>query len=247
MIDPQEQAKGWIKKFEGREGLMTSRMDDINLLRTLESCIRVGKPMLVEDISEFLDPSLEPILQRAVFNQGGRRLITLGDGEVDYDDNFRMYITTKMPNPHYLPEVCIKVTIINFLITFEGLQDQLLGQIVRCERPDVEKKNGELVVSMANDNKALSDLESKILKLLSEAEGATLLDNVVLIDALEESKKLSTTIKARLAQSKVIAKEIAETRAGYTSVATRGSTVYFVIADLAKIDPMCVQCLCPQW
>ena len=238
MIDPQEQAKGWIKKFEGRHGLACTRMDDINLLRTLESSIRVGKPMLVEDISEFLDPSLEPILQRAVFNQGGRRLITLGDSDVDYDDNFRMYITTKMPNPHYLPEVCIKVTIINFLITFEGLQDQLLGQIVRCERPDVEERNGALVVSMANDNAALSDLESKILKLLSEAEGATLLDNVVLIDALEESKKLSNTINKRLEQSKIVAKEIAATRAGYVPVATRGSTVYFVIADLAKIDPM---------
>ena len=35
-------------------------------------------------------------------------------------------MTTKMANPHYLPEVCIKVTIINFTVTLSGLEDQLL-------------------------------------------------------------------------------------------------------------------------
>lgn len=29
-------------------------------------------------------------------------------GQVDYDKNFLFYMTTKMPNPHYFPEVCIK-------------------------------------------------------------------------------------------------------------------------------------------
>ena len=36
-------------------------------------------------------------------------LIRLGDSDIDYDKNFRFYMTTKMANPHYLPEVCIKV------------------------------------------------------------------------------------------------------------------------------------------
>lgn len=58
--------------------------------------------------------------------QGGRLLIRLGDSDVDYDRNFCFYMTTKMANPHYLPEVCIKVTIINFTVTKSGLEDQLL-------------------------------------------------------------------------------------------------------------------------
>jgi dynein heavy chain len=41
-------------------------------------------------------------------------LVRLGDSDVDYDPGFRLFMTTKLPNPHYLPEVCIKVTIINF-------------------------------------------------------------------------------------------------------------------------------------
>ena len=58
--------------------------------------------------------------------QGGRLLIRLGDSDIDYDRNFRFYMTSKMANPHYLPEVCIKVTIINFTVTLSGLEDQLL-------------------------------------------------------------------------------------------------------------------------
>jgi len=47
--------------------------------------------------------------------------IRLGDAMVDYDDNFMLYMTSKMPNPHYIPEICIKVTLINFTVTFDGL------------------------------------------------------------------------------------------------------------------------------
>jgi dynein heavy chain len=61
-----------------------------------------------------------------IFLQGGRTMIRLGDTDVDYDDNFRFYVTTKLPNPHYLPEVCIQVTLINFTVTPSGLEEQLL-------------------------------------------------------------------------------------------------------------------------
>ena len=61
--------------------------------------------MLIADISETLDPALESILQKAFFQQGGRTLIRIGDSDVDYNEQFKFYLTTKLPNPHYLPEV----------------------------------------------------------------------------------------------------------------------------------------------
>lgn len=128
-------------------------------------------PPQVEDVGEVLDPALEPILNKALFKQGNRTLIRLGDSDVDYDENFKFYITTKLPNPHYLPEVCIKVTLINFTVTQRGLEDQLLGDVVRKERPDLEEQNDRLVVSLANDKKQLKDLEDRILKLLKESQG----------------------------------------------------------------------------
>lgn len=54
-------------------------------------------------------------------NIDGRKLIKIGDKRIDFNSKFKMYLTTKINNPHYLPEIFIKVTIINFCITFEGL------------------------------------------------------------------------------------------------------------------------------
>lgn len=58
-----------------------------------------------QKLKETLDPALEPILLKQTFVEGGRTLIRLGDSDIDYDKNFRFYMTTKMANPHYLPEV----------------------------------------------------------------------------------------------------------------------------------------------
>ena len=55
-------------------------------------------------------------------SDAGIMQIRLGVDNVDYDEAFKLYMTTKLPNPHYLPEICIKVTLINFTVTFEGLE-----------------------------------------------------------------------------------------------------------------------------
>ena len=95
--------------------------------------------------------------------------IKLGDAMVDYDEQFRFFMTTKMPNPHYIPEICIKVTLINFTVTFDGLQQQLLGDVVIAEKPEIEAKKDQIVLSMAADAKTLKELENTILKKLSDA------------------------------------------------------------------------------
>ncbi|XP_062572681.1 dynein axonemal heavy chain 6-like [Saccostrea cucullata] len=119
-------ANRWIRNKEAKNGLKIIKLTDGNFLRTLENCIRIGMPVLCEDIGESLDPALEPVLLKQTFMSGGRLLIRLGDSDIDYDRNFRFFMTSKMANPHYLPEVCIKVTIINFTVTLSGLEDQLL-------------------------------------------------------------------------------------------------------------------------
>lgn len=65
-----------------------------------------------QKLKETLDPALEPILLKQTFVEGGRTLIRLGDSDIDYDKNFRFYMTTKMANPHYLPEVRMQFIIL---------------------------------------------------------------------------------------------------------------------------------------
>eukprot|EP00873_Tetraselmis_striata_P045243 jgi/Tetstr1/465507/TSEL_010176.t1 len=237
MIDPQGQANAWVKAMEAKSGLRVIKLTDGQYLRTLENSIRIGNPVLVEDIGEALDPALEPVLLKQTFQSGGRTLIRLGDTDVDYDPNFKFYATTKLSNPHYLPEICIKVTIINFTVTMKGLEDQLLGDVVRKERPDLEEQKDRLVVSISNDKKQLNDLEDKILRLLKESEG-NILDDEVLINTLNNSKLTSGMIQGRVKEAEETERNINEAREFYRPAATRGSILYFVIADLALIGPM---------
>ena len=106
------------------------------------------------------------------------------------------------------------------------------------EKPEVEKKRDLLVVTMAKDKNTLVKLEDTILKLLSESTEEQILDEDNLINILEDSKKTSSDITKRLEDATIVEEQINETRNQYRTVATRGSILYFVIADLAGIDPM---------
>jgi len=59
-----------------------------------------------------------------------------------------MFLTTKLANPHYLPEIFIKTMIINFTVTFEGLNEQLLADVVNNLAPEVEKQRDSLVLEI---------------------------------------------------------------------------------------------------
>lgn len=116
----------------------------------MEFAIRLGQPVLLENVGEALDPSLEPVLARNVYKKAGQWEIKLGDGAVPYSWDFSFLVTTKLPNPHYLPEICIKVTVINFTVTPEGLEDQLLVAVVAAERPELEQQKDQLVVQLSD-------------------------------------------------------------------------------------------------
>ena len=47
-------------------------------------------------------------------------MIRLGDKEVEYNPDFRFYITTKLGNPHYAPEISTKACIVNFAVKEQG-------------------------------------------------------------------------------------------------------------------------------
>lgn len=193
-IDPQGQANKWIKNMEKSAGLAISKMTDKELLRNLESSVRFGKPVLIEGIDTYLHPALDPILLRQKFKQAGNWMLKVGDVVVPYDDNFRLYMTTKLSNPHYTPEVSIKVLIVNFTLVPSGLQDQLLALVVMQERPDLEEQRSEIVVSSAQMKQELKEIQDRILYKLSSLEGSPLNDLDFII-TLEASKVKSDDIK----------------------------------------------------
>lgn len=93
----------------------------------------------MRDVGEYLDPTLENILNKAVTKVGKSQFVTMGEQEISYDDRFRLLITTRIPNPHYTPEVSTKVAVINFTVVESGLEEQCLGIVVKVEQPTLEE------------------------------------------------------------------------------------------------------------
>ena len=91
-------------------------------------------------------------------------MIKIGDKEIDYHQDFRFYMTTKLANPHYSPEISTKAAIVNFAVKEQGLEAQLLGIVVRKERPELEEQKDNLVLTIAGGKKKLVELENEILR-----------------------------------------------------------------------------------
>jgi len=235
-IDPQGQANRWIRKLEGSQ-LRVVKLSDPDYMRTLENAIQFGLPCLLENVGEELDPSLEPLLAKNVFKQGGTSYLQLGDSQVEYSDDFRFYISTVLRNPHYLPEVAVKVTLLNFMITSTGLSDQLLGSVVAEERPDLEERRGQLVVESAENKRKLKEIEDQILAVLSASEG-NILEDEGAIKVLSEAKVVSNDIEEKQVAADATAAQIDVVRRQYAPCGAANSVLFFCIADLAGIDPM---------
>ncbi len=104
------QANKWIKNLERPNKLSVIKLSDANYARTLENSIQFGTPVLLENVGEELDPLLEPLLLKQTFKQAGVEYMRLGENIIEFSKDFRFYITTRLRNPHYLPEVSVKVS-----------------------------------------------------------------------------------------------------------------------------------------
>ena len=149
--------------MEKEQQIKVLKFTDGNYLKHLENGIRMGTPIMMENVQEDMDPAIEPLLQKQIVVKGKSMTLKIGDSIIEYSKDFKFYLTTKLRNPHYLPEVSTKVTLINFMITFEGLSDQLLGIVVEKENPELQTKKEQLVIESAQNKNKLQEIEDKIL------------------------------------------------------------------------------------
>ncbi|XP_069067570.1 dynein axonemal heavy chain 11 [Pleurodeles waltl] len=234
MIDPQQQGAKWIKNKYGAE-LKVIHLGDKGYLNIIESALACGDTVLIENLDEHLDPVLDPLLGRNTVKRG--RYIKIGDKECEFNQNFLLILHTKLANPHYKPELQAQMTLINFTVTAEGLEDQLLAEVVSVERPDLEQLKFVLTKQQNNFKIALKHLEDELLTRLSAAQGSFLGDTE-LVEKLESTKTTAAEIENKVIEGKENEVKINEARELYRPAAARASLLYFVINDLGKINPV---------
>ncbi|XP_037873641.1 dynein axonemal heavy chain 12 [Bombyx mori] len=237
LIDPQGQANKWIKTMEKTNDLQVLKFTDGNYMKVIETCLEYGKPALIDCVLEDVEAPLDPVLLKLTYLQGGKEFIALGDNVIEYHPNFRLYMTTKLRNPHYLPEIFNKVTLINFALTKDGLEDQLLGIVVAKERPDLQEKREKLIVQGAANRAALKQVEDDILRTLQETKGDILEDESA-IEVLDSSKNLAIDIMKKQEASLETETIIEKFRLGYRPIASHSAVLYYCVTELPNVDPM---------
>ncbi|KAM4616801.1 dynein axonemal heavy chain 10 [Polymixia lowei] len=236
-IDPQQQALNWIKKKEEKNNLKMSSFNDPDFLKQLEIAIKYGFPFLFQDVDEYIDPVIDNVLEKNVKGAEGRQVIVLGDKEVQYDPNFKLYLNTKLANPKYSPSVFGKAMVINYTVTLKGLEDQLLSVIVGFEKKELEEQRERLIQETSENKKLLKDLEDSLLRELATSTG-NMLDNTELVLTLEETKSKACEVFEKLKLAEKTSVDIDKLRDGYRPAAKRGAVLFFVLAEMALVNSM---------
>ena len=215
LIDPQGQAHRWITQRHKRDNLIITSFEHRYFKSHVEQALQDGRPLLIEDCGEEIDPLLDNVLAKNWIRSGRLIQVSLAGREVSVSEGFKMYFTTKLANPRFSPETFAKTAVIEFSVTQFGLEEQLLNLVILREKENLENERQRLLEQVAGLRKMLLDLENLLLEQLRSSEG-NLLENTTLISTLASTKQKSQENKESLASAM-------ETKEGATSSSVFGA------------------------
>ncbi|CDW77756.1 dynein heavy chain axonemal [Stylonychia lemnae] len=236
-IDPQYQACNWLKNQYYDNGLIITKYGDNYFRKSLEIAIELGKPVLVENIGDKVDLTLHSLLEKDIVKHGSQRLIKFCRKTFKFDKNFDLFLITNLKNPHFDVNISNFATMVNFYVTFDGLQQQLLSLVVANERSDLEEKFSENTKEAFENIRGLKEIENAILEQL-QMDVSKLLGDELLIKTLNESRNTAELIAMKLKAINQTSQFMQKSRDVYSPISKRASLLYFVVADLSKINNM---------
>jgi len=246
MVDPQGQANRWIKSREKHRisqnpGMCMTTLTARNLKDQIEFTMGEGLCLMIENVENEVDPMLDPVMDKAVIKKGKNLYINVSDQNMDYKEKFSLYMTSRLPNPHFSPELSARVTVIDFTVTLKGLEQQLLGRLISMEQKSLEDTLAALAEDVTNNTKSLQLLDKQLLERLANSTG-NLLEDTELIEVLANTKAKAKEVEGKLKEADERKIEINEKREQFRPVATRGSIMYFNMVDMTNVvNPITAQ------
>ena len=237
IIDPQMQAIAWLKNRQNKKTLVQYKQPKWDQI--IGEAISTGEDIIIEDVDQEIDPLLAPIMGKQTTNKDkGKAQIRVGSNDYVFNPKTNIFFLTKISNPHYKPEIVAQCTLINFIVTEKGLEDQLLAMVVNIEQPELEESIRKYVTEINELEAELINKEDDVLRKLSEADEATILDNIELINSLEQTKTRAKQIEESKKTTEALIEDINKKREIYRGVGEEGAMLFFLISKLFVIENM---------
>ncbi|KAL7667891.1 hypothetical protein ACOME3_008618 [Neoechinorhynchus agilis] len=215
--------------------IVTSFLDQ-SFKKQLESSLRFGNTILVKD-SEHFDPIIIPVLNHELRQMSGRVLVSLVDQQdIDFSPSFKLFMCTRESNAGFSGSLCSRVSIVNFTVTPASLQAQCLKQVLRSERPDVEKRRSDVAKLQGEFQQRLRRLEKDLLAALNEqADGRGILEDDSILTRLEALKKEANEISVKAEETESVISVLEETSRQYALFISACSSIFFALQSLEQI------------
>ncbi|KAH9103464.1 hypothetical protein AeMF1_002875 [Aphanomyces euteiches] len=239
LVDPQGQALSWIKNREAARmpSYGSTALNHPKLKDQLEYCMGEGRALVITGVEEDIDPMMDPVLEKQIIVKGRSLSINVSDKNMEFNPAFSMYFITRLPNPHFGPELQAKTTVIDFTVTIKGLEEQLLGRVIGKEQKALEEQLAQVLEDVNMNTKSLLALDASLLERLTSNTG-NLLEDEELIGVLANTKEKAAEVKDKLIAAADTRKSINEKREQFRPVATRGSVLYFTVVEMSLVNCM---------
>lgn len=236
LIDPSGTAINFMMKHYEADKIQKTSFLDKAFTKTLAGAVRFGTTLLVENV-EHIDPILNPVLNKELQRNGGRTLVRIGAEEIDYSPKFRIILSTKNPAVHLTPDVCSRVTLVNFTVTRASLQSQSLSKVVQAEKPELEKQRAALLKLQGEQNVKLRELEDQMLNKISACEGSILDDDEV-VAGMEVLMTEGAQVEEQIQQSDKVMSEVHTAVAVFEPFAVICRNIFVLLEALREINPL---------